>query len=264
MEKKELRTINLDQLLVGFDVRKPALDERSVRMFQLSIQAKESIPPIRVYEEDGKLLIWDGRTRKEAYEREQVKEFQVEVYEFASKQEARFAALAANYQPGTSKQPTDEDLKFFVRERIKEGMEKDLIVVELSKIYSPGLAALYVSNSVKSDKRQRLDAAVQSVTVGETTIIAASKRYNVTPNEIRAQLDPFTLDSWSKATDKLVETIKKQIDKLIPELAEKNPELEHEAYEVLRLKLEGLIRFIDANDLTEQPKRTKPKRAVAA
>jgi predicted HTH domain antitoxin len=267
MQIKETRIIKRDVIKVAFDVRKPSLDEKRVVLFQKLIQAHVSFPPIKTYEKNGDehLYVWEGRHRLEAYKREEIAEFDVEVCTFDSDQEMYFEAFKANMIPGGGpKVPSYEDYKFFARERMKDNMSQDAIVIELVKIgVDRVFADTVVRDSIKSDKTQRIEAAMEAFKTGEVTINSAAKRYGVSPAELKKRLNTPDLSVLEDYCTKLVSGVKREMDKLIPVIAAENEELEGEAFDVMRRKLSELQRYIDANDPTRiDQKRTKKTRAA--
>jgi hypothetical protein len=241
MTQPQQQQVSISDLQIEFDVRSKAELDSRVNLFSELIEAGIYLPPIEVYEKEGRMFVKDGRHRIAAYKKLGKKHIQAKVVPYTTLVDMVVGAFGANIsKSGPPLPPTMEDFSKVIRLLQKEGLKKDDIIPLIVKLGVPPLfAKKVVRDTMNSIKQLNALHATESVKAKRMTIVEAAKHYNVPLEVIKRKLDKdvYGIDRFGLDLNKKLRALRNFIQDKVQVLGTSgNEELAHEAIKVVAQK----------------------------
>jgi hypothetical protein len=252
--QKSVKSFDVALLENELDVRSEALNEERVSLFASLIEADVVLPPIEIYNREGKNFVKDGRTRLEAFRRLGRKTIPGVEVPYTTKTQMLIEALASNMtKKGAPLPPTEADFARVIRSLAKEGVMKPDAVRMFESIGVPYAFAKQLVNRTYHSKR-KLDElhALESIGRG-LSIVEASTMYNVPVATIKRKLaekGDYGLANFGLDSAKKLKAFRQFVSDKVRVLRSRSDGLANEAIKViLRRDILELQRWVDAQEV---------------
>lgn len=171
--------LKIKNLKFKFDVRLNGNDLDKVNQMVSILKAGGKLPPVVVNQNHE---IVEGRKRVEAAKQAGLDEIDAQVKHFADSNAERLFAM--NAQLGTAEPITEEDIRWNIRQLVRDKMPYDAILLSLSKTFPKSVAKRYIDDALSTLNKEKVTMAVNAVLNGTMSRSQVIEHFGVTKEQL--------------------------------------------------------------------------------